>query len=105
GISANATTGLSKYRPGNLAATDIPPGYCRRVQRDPRTGPEVAIWPTLGTSAVRFNVERPPFDDRRKRLAIAHAADPRVAVRGLLEDCVSPLRGILPPAMPGYDER
>jgi len=98
-------TRFNEYRTGNLDVTDIPTGYCRRVQRDPRTGPDVAIWPTLGTSAVRFNVERPPFDDRRIRLAIAHAVDPRVAVRGLLEDCVSPPRGILPPAMPGFDER
>ncbi len=98
-------TRFNEYRTGNLDVTDIPTGYCQRVQRDPRTRGEVAIWPTLGTSAVRFNVERPPFDDRRIRRAIAHAIDPRVAVNGLLEGCVSPPRGILPPAMPGFNER
>jgi peptide/nickel transport system substrate-binding protein len=98
-------TRFNEYRTGALDVTDIPTGYCRRVQRDPRTEAEVAIWPTLGTNAVRFNVERPPFDDRRIRLAIVHAIDPRVAVRGLLEGCVSPPRGVLPPAMPGFNER
>jgi len=98
-------TRFNEFRTGNLDVADIPTGYCRRVQSDPRTSEEVAIWPTLGTSAVRFNVERPPFDDRRIRQAIAHAVDPRVAVNGLLEGCVSAPRGILPPAMPGFNER
>jgi peptide/nickel transport system substrate-binding protein len=97
-------TRFNEYRTGALDVTDIPTGYCRRVQRDPRTEGEVAIWPTLGTNAVRFNVERPPFDDRRIRRAIVHAIDPRVAVRGLLEGCVTPPRGVLPPAMPGFNE-
>jgi peptide/nickel transport system substrate-binding protein/oligopeptide transport system substrate-binding protein len=65
----------------------------------------VAVWPTLGTHAVRFNVERPPFTDRWMRLAVGHALDPGAVADGLLEGCVIAGAGILPPALPGYSPR
>jgi peptide/nickel transport system substrate-binding protein/oligopeptide transport system substrate-binding protein len=95
-------TRFNEYRSGQLDLTDIPTGQCQSVQRDPRLRGDVAIWPTLGTHAVRFNVERPPFDDVRVRRAIAHAIDPSIIVERLLERCVAPAHGILPPALPGY---
>lgn len=95
-------TRFNEYRTGDLDVSDIPTGHCRVVQKDPLLRGEVAIWSTLGTQAVRFNVERPPFDDARIRQAIARAVDPTVAVRGLLEGCVASAQGILPPAMPGF---
>jgi oligopeptide transport system substrate-binding protein len=95
-------TRFNEYVAGQLEYTDIPTGRCRAVQADPRLKDEVAIWPTLGTHAVRFNVERAPFDDARVRRAIAHAIDPSIIVDRLLEGCVAPAAGILPPALPGY---
>jgi oligopeptide transport system substrate-binding protein len=96
-------TRFNEYRAGQLDVTDIPTGQCQSVQRDPRLKGEAAIWPTLGTQALRFNVERPPFDDARVRRAIAHAIDPAIVVERLLEGCVTPARGLLPPALPGYN--
>jgi peptide/nickel transport system substrate-binding protein/oligopeptide transport system substrate-binding protein len=96
-------TRFNEYRSGQLHLTDIPTGQCQSVQRDPALRGDVAIWPTLGTHAVRFNVERPPFTDARVRRAIAHAIDPAIIVERLLERCVAPARGILPPALPGYN--
>lgn len=96
-------TRFNEYRAGQLDLTDIPTGQCQSVQRDPQLRGDVAIWPTLGTHAVRFNVERPPFSDVRVRRAIAHAIDPSIIVERLLERCVAPARGILPPALPGYN--
>jgi len=96
-------TRFNEYRTGNLDVADIPTGHCRAVQRDPGLTGEVAIWPILGTHAVRFNVERPPFTDKRIRLAVAHAIDPVPIVQGLLEGCVVAGKGILPPAMPGFN--
>ncbi len=95
-------TRFNDYRAGNLDVTDIPTGHCRAVKADPVLKGQVAIWPTLGTHAVRFNVEKPPFNDRRVRLAVAHAIDPTAIVEGLLEGCVIAGKGILPPALPGY---
>jgi len=94
-------TRFNEYRAGQLDVTDIPTGQCRSVQADPRLKQDVAIWPTLGTHAVRFNVERAPFTDRRVRRAVAQAIDPSIIVDRLLEGCVRPGRGILPPALPG----
>jgi peptide/nickel transport system substrate-binding protein/oligopeptide transport system substrate-binding protein len=98
-------TRFNDFTAGNLDLTDIPTGHCRAVQRDPALRGEVAIWPTLGTQAVRFNVERPPFNDVRVRQAIAHAIDPSVIVDRLLEGCATRARGVLPPAMPGFSPR
>jgi oligopeptide transport system substrate-binding protein len=96
-------TRFNDYKAGNLDVTDIPTGHCRAVKADPALKAQVAIWPTLGTHAVRFNVEKPPFNDRRIRLAVAHAIDPSGVVQGLLEGCVIAGKGILPPALPGYN--
>src|SRR5262249_341420 len=96
-------TRFNEYRAGQLDLTDIPTGQCQSVQRDPRLKGDVAIWPTLGTQAVRFNVERPPFDGARVRRAIAPAIDPSIVVDRLLERCVTPAQGLLPPALPGYN--
>ena len=96
-------TRFNEYKTGHLDYTDIPTGHCRAVQRDPALKQEVAIWPILGTQAVRFNVERPPFNDRRIRQAVGHAIEPRAIVAGLLEGCVVAGKGILPPAMPGFN--
>jgi len=96
-------TRFNEYRTGNLDWADIPTGHCRAVQRDPALKGQVAIWPILGTHAVRFNVEKGPFIDRRLRLAVAHAIDPTPVVQGLLEGCVVAGKGILPPSIPGYN--
>ncbi len=96
-------TRFNEYKTGRLDWSDIPTGHCRAVQRDPALKQEVAIWSTLGTHAVRFNVERRPFDDRRVRQAVAHAIEPQAIVSGLLEGCVDERKGILPPAMPGFN--
>jgi len=98
-------TRFYEYRAGKLDVSDIPTGHCRAVQRDPALKDHVAIWPMLGTHAVRFNVERPPFDNVTLRRALAHAIDPSIIVNRILEDCVSPPRGIVPPAMPGFSVR
>ena len=95
-------TRYNEYVAGQIDFTDIPTGRCRSAQADPRSKAQVAIWPTLGTHAVRFNVERAPFTDVRVRRAIAHAIDPSIIVNRLLEGCVHPARGILPPALPGF---
>jgi len=94
-------TRFNDYKAGTLDVSDIPTGHCRAVKSDPAFKGHVAVWPTLGTHAVRFNVEKPPFNDPRVRLAVAHAIDPSGIVDGLLEGCVIARRGILPPALPG----
>ena len=100
-IPAEATR-FNEYVAGQLDVSDIPTGRCRAVQADPRLKGDVALWPTLGTSAVRFNVERTPFTDARVRRAFAHALDPAIIVDRLLEGCVTPAPGIVPPVLSGW---
>ncbi|HEY7040052.1 MAG TPA: ABC transporter substrate-binding protein [Methylomirabilota bacterium] len=98
-------TRFNEFKAGHLDVSDIPTGHCRAVKADPGLKGQVAIWPTLGTHAIRFNVEKPPFNDRRMRLAVAHAIDPAGIVDGLLEGCVIAGKGILPPSLPGYNPK
>ena len=100
-IPAEATR-FNEYVAGQLDVSDIPTGRCQAVQADPKLKADVAIWPTLGTSALRFNVERAPFTDVRIRRAIAHAIDPSIIVERLLEGCVRPAQGIVPPVLAGW---
>ena len=95
-------TRYNEYMAGQLDMSDIPTGRCRAAQADPRLKGEAAVWPTLGTQGLRFNVERPPFGDARVRRAIAHAVDPSIIVEHLLEGCVIPAKGIMPPSLPGF---
>ena len=100
-IPAEATR-FNEYVAGQLDVTDIPTGRCQALKADPKLQGDVAIWPTLGTSALRFNVERAPFSDARVRRAIAHAVDPSTIVERLLEGCVTPAAGIVPPVLSGW---
>jgi peptide/nickel transport system substrate-binding protein/oligopeptide transport system substrate-binding protein len=100
-IPAEATR-FNEYAAGQLDVSDIPTGRCHAVQAEPRLKGDAAIWPTLGTSALRFNVERAPFTDARVRRAIAHAIDPAIIVNRLLEGCVAPAQGIVPPVLAGW---
>jgi len=100
-IPAEATR-FNEYAAGQLDVSDLPTGRCRALQADPKLKADVAIWPTLGTSALRFNVERAPFTDARVRRAIAHAIDPAIIVNRVLEGCVAPAQGIVPPVLAGW---
>jgi peptide/nickel transport system substrate-binding protein/oligopeptide transport system substrate-binding protein len=100
-IPAEATR-FNEYVTGQLDVSDIPTGRCQAVQADPKLKGDVGIWPTLGTSGLRFNVERAPFTDARVRRAIAHAIDPSIIVERLLERCVTPASGIVPPVLSGW---
>ena len=100
-IPAEATR-FNEYAAGQLDVSDIPTGRCQALKVDPKLKGDVAIWPTLGTHGLRFNVERAPFSDARVRRAIAHAIDPAIIVDRLLEGCVASASGIVPAVLPGW---
>jgi peptide/nickel transport system substrate-binding protein/oligopeptide transport system substrate-binding protein len=102
-IIPNELTRYLDYKRGNLDLTDLPTGHCRIAQQDPVLAKEVSVWPILGTHAVRFNVEKPPFNSKKLRQAIGYAIDSHAIVRNILEECVTAARGILPPTMPGFN--
>jgi ABC-type transport system substrate-binding protein/class 3 adenylate cyclase len=59
--------------------------------------------PMMGTWYVGFNAQRPPFDNERVRLAVAHAIDRRelLASRASL-DHAAERGGAIPPIVPGH---
>lgn len=53
---------------------------------------------------IGFNVTKPPLDDPDVRRALAMAIDKEFLAGDLLKGLAEPANGIVPPAMPGYNE-
>jgi oligopeptide transport system substrate-binding protein len=58
----------------------------------------------LSVQYLAFNLRVPPFDDPAVRQAFAHAIDKQKLADLVYKGTATPARGILPPAMPDYDE-
>ncbi len=66
---------------------------------------ELVVVPELFVSYIGFNNAVPPFDDEKVRQAFCHAVDKEKIIQVLLKDAVATADGILPPGMPGYNEK
>ncbi|HEX9676252.1 MAG TPA: ABC transporter substrate-binding protein [Anaerolineales bacterium] len=68
-----------------------------------RFAEEYVSIPVLSTWFVQFDFRRPPFDDRRVRLALAQAADRQLLADVALRGLQFPATGsLVPPGMPGH---
>lgn len=86
-IGANRNVGASEYV--RLASGE-------KTKKQRLTAPDVSF------NYITLNCELPPFTDRRVRRAVGMAVDKARLVR-LVNGRGVPARGILPPAMPGFD--
>ena len=93
------TTKLAALTGGELDVAGINPAHAEFVRRDPRLA--VLDYPVLFTYGIVFNTRRPPFDERRVRLAAALAIDRREIVDGYLFGFATPATGPVPPGVPG----
>ena len=93
------TTKLAALTGGELDVAGINPAHAEFVRRDPRLA--VLDYPLLFTYGIVFNTRRPPFDDRRVRLAAALAIDRREVVDGYLFGFATPATGPVPAGVPG----
>ena len=59
----------------------------------------------LETDTVFFDTTRPPFDNIAMRQAFAYALDKPTLAHTVLHDTVLPASTILPPGMPGYQDK
>jgi oligopeptide transport system substrate-binding protein len=66
--------------------------------------PELSVTPELSLYYIGFNTAQPPFDDVNVRRAFCHAVDKERIAKVILREMVNEAGGILPPAMPGYNE-
>ena len=60
--------------------------------------------PGFSTYYMGMNVNKPPFDDPKIRMALNHAIDKETISRTLERGLTVPANGVLPPGFPGYDE-
>ncbi len=80
----------------------IPPAKFVAIMHDPAWREQVVQGPKLETNYVAIKTNQKPFDDRRVRLALAHAIN-RARIVKLLNSRDVAATQVLPPGMPGYD--
>jgi oligopeptide transport system substrate-binding protein len=97
---------MTMYETGELDAVPVGLADIERVL-DPSNplNKELSItMPTLSIFYIGFNVQKPPFDDRKVRQAFNYAIDKDKYVEVVWKKMQIKAEGILPPGMPGYNE-
>src|SRR2546426_1166107 len=94
------STKLAALTSGEVDFAGIQPAHAALVRRDARLA--VLDYPLIFPYGIVLNLRRPPFDDRRVRLALALALDRAEIVAGYLYGLGEVADGPVPPGMPGY---
>jgi len=107
-VSMNLAGGqsMAMYENGEIDLTGVGMADLERVL-DPSSdlNKDVVIAPlSFSQYYIGFNVQKPPFDDKYFRQALAHAINKELIATEVLSDLVKPAYGILPPGFPGYDK-
>jgi oligopeptide transport system substrate-binding protein len=92
----------SDFRAGQVHVTyDL---LSDRIDRYRKTAPQdLRTDPLSDSFFLRFNVGRPPLDDRRVRQALARAIDRAAIARDVFHGAVRPAWALTPPDTAGYD--
>ncbi|HEV2671705.1 MAG TPA: ABC transporter substrate-binding protein, partial [Gemmatimonadales bacterium] len=91
---------LSALAAGELDFAGISPQHVAFVRR--RAGLAVREYPMVLPYGLVFNTRRPPFNDRRARVATALAIDRQEIVDGYLFGLATVADGPVPPGLPRY---
>jgi len=91
---------LSALVSGELDFAGISPQHVAFVRRHPTIG--IREYPLIFPYGLVFNTRRPPFNDRRARLAAALAIDRQEIVDGYLFGLADVADGPVPPGLPQY---
>lgn len=97
---------MTMYENGELDAVPVSIIDIDRVL-DP-TNPlnkELSISPSFGTFYIALNAGLPPFDDVKVRQAFSMAIHKELMAEVVLKEMVEPAWTILPPGMPGHNEK
>jgi oligopeptide transport system substrate-binding protein len=97
---------MAMYETGEI---DVTPVYRSEIDkaRDPQ-GPylkQLQISQELSFSYIGFNCTAAPFDDPAVRRAFTMAVNRQRIIAATMTDMVTPATGILPPGMPGYNDK
>lgn len=93
-----AATKFAGLVSGELDVAGIAPSMARLVTRDPTL--QLLTPPALFSTILAFNTTRPPFDDRRVRIAVSAAIDRARLVDAAVAGFGVPARSALPPGLP-----
>lgn len=94
---------LPAYEAGEIDLTEVEnQAELARLLSDDNLGDQVHTWPNFWTHYLFFDVTKPPFNDRRVRLAISLAIDRAAICRSALKGFAIPGYAMLPPGFPAY---
>ncbi len=99
----NNTERLGELQQGNIHIMDLPsPDEIPLIQGDPAF--EILIQPSLNIGYLAVNLEKPPFDNLKVRLAINHAINKTEIVERFYQDFGIPAKSPIPPTLWGHDD-
>ena len=99
----NNSVRLMELQQGNIHAMEFPnPDEIPLIQGDPQL--RLIMQPSLNVGYLAMNMEKPPFDDLRVRLAINHAINKTEIVEHLYQGLGIPAKSPIPPTLWGYDD-
>jgi oligopeptide transport system substrate-binding protein len=97
---------MNLYETGDIDTAGVSVAYIDRV--NDKAGPfytQLQITPELSFYWIGFNVTKPPFDDVNVRRAFTMAVDKDKLVSLAFRNLVRRADGILPPGMPGFNDK
>ena len=93
----------TELQAGNIHVMEFPnPDEIPLIQGDPQL--EILMQPSLNTGYLAMNMERPPFDNLKVRLAINHAINKAEIVERLYQGLGIPAKNPIPPTLWSYDD-
>jgi|Deesub1362B_J571_1020462.scaffolds.fasta_scaffold01948_3 ABC-type transport system substrate-binding protein len=97
---------MTMYETGELDSVPVGLADFERVMdpTNPLNKELYMVKPTYSTFYIGFNVNKPPFDDKKVRQAFNYAVDKDKYVKVVWKGMQIKANGILPPGMPGYNE-
>ena len=106
GVEFNLAGGvaMAMYENDEIDITGVGLADLERVKdvNDPLNNDLVSVPPSFTVTYIGFNVNEPPFDDLKFRLALNYAVDKQLIASQVYSGLVKPAYGILPPNFPGF---
>ena len=96
---------LPAYEAGEIDIAEVEnQAELARMLSDENLDGQVHTWPNFFTHYLFFDVRKPPFNDRRVRLAMSLAIDRAALCRSALKGFAIPAYAMLPPGFPAYSD-
>ena len=93
---------LTELQQGNIHAMEFPnPEDIPLIQGDTRF--ELVRQPSLNVGFIAMNMDKPPYDNVKVRLAVNHAIDKATIIESLYQGRAIPAKNPIPPTLWGYD--